>query len=257
VAGVSLAILEDLIASLGATDTRVRAVCAGARFTAVTTRHTGLATTYRPDPSGQAGHAPLVKDAGALLEKTGAELAGYALSEDTLSASLGLAAINSLLDVDTSACRERGAYEILAAQGRDRDVAVVGHFPFVTRLRPLTRELWVFEKRLRPGDLPASEAGRILPRCQVVCITGTSLINHTLQELLELCRGSYVVLTGPTSPLSPILFDHGVDVVCGTQVVDGEMVHRLVSQAAGFRQIHGPAVRLLAMARNPAELDVS
>jgi len=249
-------ILEDLIASLDATGTRVGAVCAGARLTAVTTRHTGLAATCRPDLSQDDRPAPTVQEAGALLDKSGAELAGYALSEDTLSASLGLATINSLLDVDTSACSERGAFEILAARGRGRDVAVVGHFPFVSRLRPLTRNLWVLEKRPQPGDLPASEASRILPGCAVVCISGTTLINHTLEGLLELCRDSYVVLTGPTSPLSPVLFDHGVDVICGTRVVDGEAVHRLVSQGAGFRQVHGPAVRLLALARDPADLNV-
>jgi uncharacterized protein (DUF4213/DUF364 family) len=246
-------ILEELISSLDTAGTQVRAVCAGARLTAVTTRHTGLAATLRPDPSR--GHGALA-DAGTLLEKSGAELARYALSEDTLSASLGLATINSLLDVETSACRERGAFEILAARGRDRDVAVVGHFPFVSRLRPLARNLFVLEMRPQAGDLPASEAPRILPGCAVVCLSGTTLINHTLEGLLELCRDSYVVLTGPTSPLSPVLFDHGVDVVCGTRVVDGEAVHRLVSQGAGFRQVHGPAVRLLAMAPNPADLDV-
>jgi uncharacterized protein (DUF4213/DUF364 family) len=246
-------ILDELIASLDAAGTQVRAVCAGARLTVVTTRHTGVAATFRPDASED--HGP-VEDAGRLLGKSGAELARYALSKNTLNASLGLAAINSLLDVETAACRERGAFEILAARGRDRDVAVVGHFPFVSRLRPLARSLSVLEMRPQPGDLPASEAPRILPGCPVVCLSGTTLINHTLEGLLELCRNSYVVLTGPTSPLSPVLFDHGVDAVCGTRVVDGETVHRLVSQGAGFRQVHGPAVRLLAMARDPGDLDV-
>ncbi|MBN2344925.1 MAG: DUF364 domain-containing protein [Candidatus Aminicenantes bacterium] len=247
-------ILQELIAGLEGKDSPVRAVCAGAFWTAVTTRHTGLATTCRPDHPSQDPHAFPVKDSGSLLEKSAGELAEYALSADTLNASLGLAAINSLIDLDDSVCIEKGAFEVLASRGRGRDVAVVGHFPFVDKLRPLVRNLYVIEKRLRPGDLPESEAARVLPRCQVVCISGTTLINHTLEGLLSFCRGSYVVLTGPSSPLTPLLFDHGIDVVCGTRVVDPAEVFRYVSQAASFRQIHGHGVRLLAMAREPRDL---
>jgi uncharacterized protein (DUF4213/DUF364 family) len=243
------AILKELIAGLQGKDGPVRAACAGAFWTIVTTRHTGLATTCRPDEASLDPHVFPVKDAGSLLEKSAGELAEYALSPETLKASLGLAAINSLIDLDESVCSEKGAFEVLAARGRGRDVAVVGHFPFVGKLRAVARNLWVIEKRLRPGDLPESEAARILPRCEVVCLTGTTFINHTLEDLLALCRDSYVVLTGPTSPLSPLLFEYGIDAICGTRVVDAEEVLRYVSQAATFRQIHGHGVRLLTMTR--------
>jgi len=245
----SMNILNELIASLPGKETRVRGVCTGAFWTAVTTRFTGLATTYRAIDPEHDIHASPVKDSGSLLEKTAGELVDYALADDTMSASLGLAAINSLIEINEACCVEKGAFEILAAQGRGRDVAVVGHFPFVDKLRAVTRNLWVIEKRLRPGDLPESEAARILPRCEVVCLTGTTFINHTLEDLLALCRGSYVVLTGPTSPLSPLLFEYGIDAICGTRVVNAEEVVRYVSQAATFRQIHGHGVRLLTMTR--------
>jgi len=244
-------ILREVIAALAGKEEPVRAVCAGAFWTAVTSRHTGLATTCRPDAPLEDPHAFPVSDAGRLLEKNAGELAAYALSPDTLSASLGVAAINSLLEPDESRCSERGAFEVLAERGRGRDVAVVGHFPFVDRLRPLVRNLWVIEKRLRPGDLPESEAARVLPRCQVVCLSGTTLINHTLEGLLACCRGATIVLTGPSSLFTPVLFDHGIDVVCGTRVIDAAEVFRFVSQAASFRQIHGHGVRLLAMAGGP------
>jgi len=45
--------------------------------------------------------------------------------------------------------------------------------------------------------------------------------------------------TAVTAPLSPILFDYGVDAVSGTQVVDSDVVLRCVSQGANFRQIRG------------------
>jgi uncharacterized protein (DUF4213/DUF364 family) len=81
-----------------------------------------------------------------------------------------------------------------------------------------------------------------------VAITGTALINHTLGDLLALCQPeSSVMVLGPSTPLSPVLFDYGVDVVSGTRVVDTPLVLTLICQGATFRQVKGPGVRLLTM----------
>ena len=81
----------------------------------------------------------------------------------------------------------------------------------------------------------------------MVGITGTSFINHTLEGLLNLCKEAYVLLVGPTSPLSPILFDHGIDAICGSKVIDIEKVTRSISEGATFKEISG--VKLLTMAK--------
>jgi uncharacterized protein (DUF4213/DUF364 family) len=54
-------------------------------------------------------------------------------------------------------------------------------------------------------------------------------------------------MLGPSTPLSPVLFDHGISVISGAQVVDVEAVLRTISQGATFRQVEG--VRLLTMTR--------
>jgi uncharacterized protein (DUF4213/DUF364 family) len=53
------------------------------------------------------------------------------------------------------------------------------------------------------------------------------------------------MVLGGTAPLSPVLFDHGVDAIAGSKVTDPETVLRFVSQGATFRQIKG--VRRLIM----------
>jgi uncharacterized protein (DUF4213/DUF364 family) len=64
--------------------------------------------------------------------------------------------------------------------------------------------------------------------------------------LLELCNpNAYVVILGGTAPLSPVLFDYGIDATSGTRVIDSETAMRCVSQGATFRQIRG--IRLLTM----------
>jgi uncharacterized protein (DUF4213/DUF364 family) len=123
----------------------------------------------------------------------------------------------------------------------------VGHFPWIPKLKGKTKNLWVLEQRLKEGDLPAKEADRILPRCDVVGITGTSFINHTLEGLLSLCKEAYVHLIGPTSPLSPILFDYGIDAICGAKVIDEEKVIRSISEGATFKEVTG--VRLLTLTK--------
>lgn len=116
------------------------------------------------------------------------------------------------------------------------------------KLREKVKNLWVLEQRVREGDLPAKEAERILPQCEVVGITVTSFIHHTLEGLLSLCKGAYVLLIGPTSPLSPILFDYGIDAICGSKVVDPDQLIRSISEGATFKEITG--VKLLTFAKS-------
>ena len=132
-------------------------------------------------------------------------------------------------------------------KGKGKNVAVVGHFPWIQKLKGKVQNLWVLEQRIREGDLPASEAYRILPECDVVGITGTSFINHTLEGLLALCEKAFVVLIGPTSPLTPVLFDNGIAAICGVKVTDAGKVVRSISEGATFKEVTG--VKLLTLTR--------
>jgi uncharacterized protein (DUF4213/DUF364 family) len=186
---------------------------------------------------------------GTLQELSALELAQYARSDMLLEASIGVAAINSLIDVDEERCVELNAEAWLAQRGQGKRVVVVGSFPFVPRLRGKVGELWVLERHPSEGELLAEEASKVIPLADVVAITGTALINRTLDDLLAMCReDSSVMVLGPSTPLSPVLFDYGADVVSGTQVVDTDLVLTLISQGATFRQVKGPGVRLLTMA---------
>ena len=133
-----------------------------------------------------------------------------------------------------------------------KKVAIVGSFPFVPRLRRKVGQLWVLERHPVQGEWGAEEASNIIPQADVVAITGTSLINHTFEELIKLCRPeAFVLVLGPTTPLSPVLFDYGADVISGTLITDPEKVLRYISQGASFRQIkRSKGVKLLTLARD-------
>lgn len=210
------------------------------------TRGCGLASTMG-DPHPHKG--PSVLDAGNLTEKTTAELMHLVRSESLLEVSIGMATINSLIESDENRCSEVNAFDLLAKQGAGKEVAVVGHFPFVPKLKEIARNLWVIEQRPYPGDIEADRAAEILPRCQVVGITSTAFINHALESLLELCRGAFVIILGPTTPLTPLFFDYGVDAISGSQVVNEAQVVRYVTQGATFQQLHHAGVKLLTMTK--------
>jgi uncharacterized protein (DUF4213/DUF364 family) len=239
-------ILEDLLAHFTPKKEALRDVIVGAHWTAVQTRGCGLASTMG-DPHPHKG--PSVRDAGTLTEKGIAQLMNLARSEKLLEASIGMATINSLIEIDEDRCSEINAFDVLVEQGRGKDVAIIGHFPFVPKLKEFARNLWVIEQRPHPGDLEANRAADILPQCQVVGITSTSFINHTLEYLLDLCRDAFVMLLGPTTPFTPLLFDYGIDALSGTKVVDEARVIRHVKEGATFQQIHHAGVRLLTMTR--------
>lgn len=238
-----MGVFDDLISSLGA-DSPVRELRAYVFWTAVVIRNCGLACTFH---EGHPYHKA-VRDVGSLTQLSALQLAQYARSDNLLEASIGMAVINSLIDIDESKCTGQNAFDILAARGRGKNIAIVGHFPWVSGLRKVARKLWVMEQKPQEGDLPLQAAEDVLAQADVVGITGTSFINHSIEELLGLSKKAFVVMIGPTSPLSPVLFDLGVDVIAGVKVVEPEKALRTISEGAIFSQMAG--VKLVAMAKD-------
>ncbi len=235
-------IVEELLSGLSH-NAPVRSVLVGVHWTVVCSRHCGLASTLiEHEPHGHSR----VTDAGQLHLKSACELAGLARSNNLLEASIGVAAINSLLDIDESQAIEINAGEVLVECGRGKDVALVGHFPFIAQLRQAARRLWVIEQDPTEDEYPATAAADLIPKADVVAITGSALANHTLDDLLALCtHQAQVMVLGPSTPLSPILFDHGVSILSGARIFDERAALRTISQGASLRQVEG--VRLLTM----------
>lgn len=230
-------ILDDLVATLDF-DIAVKDIRQGVFHTGVMTRYCGLAATLPRDALRQ--RPPLVNEPGLLLEKSTQELASMAYSESILEAAIGMATINSLLKANADTCLELNAAELILEKGKGRNIAIVGHFPFIPRIREHAKNLWVIEKNPREDDFGEVEADNLIPLADVVAITGTAFTNHTIEHLLDLCnKKAFVLILGDTAPLSPLLFDYGLDAISGTRVVNPQEALNCVSQGANFRQIKG------------------
>jgi uncharacterized protein (DUF4213/DUF364 family) len=240
-------VIDDLLASLPTEEIALRDVRVGPFWTVVwTERGAGLASTQR-DAHTPHGHS-LIRWAGDVLDHSANELAQLLRAKSPMEAALGMAAVNALLEVDDSALTERNASTEIMQRGAGKRVTIVGHFPFIPKVRQAVGHLDVLELDPGPDELAPAAAAEVIPHADVVAITGTSLVNKTFDELIQHCRpDAFVLLLGPTSPLSPLLFDLGVDLIAGTRVVDPAKALRVAGQGAIFRQMRG--VRLVTMMR--------
>jgi len=119
-------------------------------------------------------------------------------------------------------------------QLRDKKVALIGHFRNVEKKLEGLSDLYILERNPGEGDYPDCACEYLLPEMDVVYSTGMTLINKTLKRLLELKKdGAQFTLMGPTSTLSPVLFDYGVDSIASFVVTDPEFVRDVISRECG------------------------
>ncbi len=239
-------LLKTLLEALPEKPIPIRRVVIGVHWTLVCSKYCGLASTMVGE--GPHGHSR-VRDVGKLEQKSAQELAQWVLSDTLLEASIGIAAINSLLEVKESQMETVNASEVIARKSKGKNLVVVGHFPFVEHLSSIARNCWVIEKRPYGNDFPEDTARQFIPQADVIAITGTALINHTMENLLSLCpSGSLIMVLGPSTPLSPLFFKYGISFLSGARVMDEEAAIKTIQQGASFQQVNG--VQLVTMSKN-------
>lgn len=161
------------------------------------------------------------------------EAAEAAKSWNLSEAACGMAAINAAYNtprrLEKLGCYE--PFENYCTRGLDflgKTVGLIGHMHGPEDMRRDAKEVFILEREPKPGDYPDSACDCLLPRCDIVLITGSTLVNKTLPHLLELCRDAFTILTGPTVPMCPALLDFGIDRIAGMVVDDRETLRRRV-----------------------------
>jgi hypothetical protein len=228
-------ILKELLDSLKI-DLPVTAGVVGSHLMAVASQRLGLAAHLHGK-----GHSEAVvseEEIETLVGRRACDLARWLLEDNWVRAG-----------IDYQALIEVNAKHIIADRASGKNLMVVGHFPFIGQLRSQVRDLWVMEKEPRSGDLSEEEGYQALAEADVVAMTGSCLINHTLDRIMANCRpGSFKIMLGPSTPLSTILLECGLDVIGGALVEDRSAVLKMVEKGAAFRQLEG--VRPVVMARD-------
>lgn len=200
-----------------------------------------------------------VRNAGKIAGMKLRELAGWVKSWNFYEAAMGLAAINSALNARQTVKRNCGAmldeaktsdvFTCMEEEMRGKRVAVIGHFRNIERLREIC-ELSILERLPEPGDVPDPACEYILPSQDVVVMTATTLINKTMPRLLALSRKARVVVAGPSTPLHPLLFEHGADLLGGLIVDHEPAVWRAVAEG-GQQALFSEGGRMVKVSKAP------
>jgi uncharacterized protein len=242
-----LKILKDILNAIHE-DAPVTEVIRGLHTTTVVSRFCGFASTVLENTCHDAQEKESMR---SFTDMTALELGQLVLSEDSSKASIGLAAINSLIEVDEKACADIDGLQLVRDMGKDKNITVVGHFPFLETLSEVARNLWIIEKNPKPGDLPEEAAGRCIPQSDIVVITSTTLINHTFPGIFDLCRkGSIKMLLGPSTPMTPVLFDYGIDILSGSVAADRDLLFKHIKEGSSFFKVKkAGAIRFVTMVK--------
>ncbi|MGI5837296.1 MAG: Rossmann-like domain-containing protein, partial [Chloroflexota bacterium] len=192
---------------------------------------TGMVLTPHEGETNAIMHSfpSMIRDSGKIASMPVRRVSEYIKSWNRFEAVIGLAAINSVVNSEDQLVRLGGKpaveqpqvsiFDYCVDMARGKKVAVIGHFPGLEGLQSVS-QLSILEMNPAPGEYPSPACEYILPQQDIVFITATALPNKTLPRLLELSRDAYVVLVGPSAPLSPVLFNHGVDMIASTVLTD-------------------------------------
>jgi len=249
-----MGVLEDLYQHGLALDSgfRVQDVRIGLGYTAVQIESgdVGLAYTFR----GEAGHTcTAMKLAGELAGSQAAFLLSFMRESDLISAAVGLATLNALLQRHFPVSLGEDFFPIVQLQKGER-VGMVGFFaPIISIIKKAGCELFIFEKNLKRGKglFGPEKIPSELPTCAVVILSATTLINHTFEEVVKHAkRAREVIMLGPSTPLVPeVMGRYGVTLLAGMRIVKPEAVLRIVSEGGGTQRLRGTVEKVVVSCR--------
>ncbi len=177
-------------------------------------------------------------------------------SEDPVREMISLAAINAVCqhvmkEIGFEIKTAVDSFGLLNPSPGDR-IGMVGLFSgMVKPIRAAGAELVIIEKNQdlleKNPDLPITLDPTQLSACNKVLCTSTTLLNHSLDNILEHCStAAQVSVVGPTAGYFPDpLFARGVTVVGGRVVQDGDLFFELVEQGKNW----GKATRMTCFER--------
>ena len=212
--------LYDLLIDGIHTDAVIRSTLMGECWTAVETAgHFGMAMTTPVDT------APRMLDSRDYCGISLKELATAAKSWNLSEAGFGMAAVNAFYNTPAK-LEQLGAYEPFdnyctdGVDLKDKRIGVIGHLNMPSSVYVQAKEVFILERNPRPGDYPDSACDFLLPQCDVVIMTASTLVNKTLPHLLDLCKNAYTILAGPSCPMCPKLLELGIDRIAGLVITD-------------------------------------
>ena len=217
---------QDL--ALGVEDGEVKQIVCGTRWIMVQGPH-GTGLCYLPrHPKDLLPHLPQLARRGLR------GLAGLVQSWNPVEMALGLAAVNA--HYNRSDLDGRAGNGVKALRHIPGQVAIIGAFPGIDGILPRRT---VIEADPKPGEYPLAAMDSIVPNCAAVVANSSVLVNRTLPRLLRLAPNRPIGLIGPSTPLTPRLYNYGPSLLGGLVVDDADGLAAAIRAGASPREFGG------------------
>lgn len=185
--------------------------------------------------------------AGALEGKNVSEIIDYTNDPNVLKSAIGVATLNALTQMiidankanDYHIIKNEDGFDLLNIQPHET-VSLIGAFgPYIRRLKNMGNPFFIIEKRpqaLRPDEIkyfkPESEMISAIEKSKVLIITGTAIVNHTIDSILSMIKNDLrVAIIGPTASMIPdAFFKRGTNIMAGVRITDSDGMIKILKQ---------------------------
>ncbi len=193
---------------------------------------------------------------GKLAGRPVVEYIADARSANPLKRALGIAALNALSTLSWAQEKPTDYEVVLGEDAFDKiDVAkykksvVVGALiPVLKKFKQENADYTVLEMdpRTLKGDelahyAPATDAPLYVPDADLFIITGVTILNNTLSDLLEMAKkGAEILVIGPTASMLPeVFFSRGVTAIGGIVVTKADELLDIISEGGSGYHFFG------------------
>ena len=184
-----------------------------------------------------------VEDRSSFIGLTGEQVLSKISFSNNFHRSIFIALLNSICSQKENIldATKQKAHRFVYSLPKGKSIAVIGRFPFVGKFRDSGHfsKVSLFELDPRDGEL-GTDCYPELASYDVIFITAMTLVNNTFDHVVSFCSPqAKVILLGPTTPMLPVLLQHGVNMLAGAVVIDGENLKHCLSAGNSFRASTG------------------
>ncbi|MBC3889193.1 Fis family transcriptional regulator [Acetobacterium paludosum] len=177
-------------------------------------------------------------------------------SKNPLKRTLGIATLNALSTLCWEKADDRN-YEIIMGEDafdkvdvtQFKKTVVIGALvPMLKKLTNAEADFKVLEmdsRTLKGKELehfaPATDAELYIPDADLIVITGVTILNNTLYDLLKMAKkGAEIIVTGPTASMLPdAFFKYGVTLLGGIIVTKADEILDIISEGGSGYHFFG------------------